>query len=304
MKLILDNLIENFIKDLDSKNIPKEIDIVLEGGTFNGTYELGIMMYIKKLEQMKKIKVRRISGTSVGTILGLAYILDEFHLFNDISNKLLEFFKENYNFFKLRGLLFDVCNNHMKPDDYKLFQNKFYLTYFDANKKKQILKKKYKNNQDLIRQVLKSTYIPFLMDGNVSYKGSIDGCYPYIFKKRENRKILYVTLTSLKYIKEMISVKNEQNGHMRIFDGILDINKFLNTNRSTDLCSYVNDWSINDFIIVRGKEFGFVLMLSILDIILRIINIIPNQLKEHKYSIWLKQIIFNLFYDILSRIIN
>jgi hypothetical protein len=304
MKLILDNLIENFIKDLDSKNIPNEIDIVLEGGAFNGTYELGIMMYIKKLEQMKKIKVRRISGTSVGAILGLAYILDELHLFNDISNKMLQFFKETYNFFKFRELLFDVCNNHMKPYDYKLFQNKFYLTYFDSNKKKQIIKKKYKNNEDLIRQVLKSTYIPFLMDGNLSYKGSIDGCYPYIFKKRENRKILYVTLTSLKYIKGIISVKNEQNGHMRVFDGILDINKFLNSNRSTDLCSYVDDWSLSDFIIVRSKELGLVLMLTILDVIIKIIKLIPNDIKDHKYSIWLKQIISTLFYDILSRIIN
>lgn len=303
MNIVLDNLIENYIKGSDYKNIPKKIDVVIEGGLFNGGYGLGVMLYIKKLEKMKKLKVRRISGTSVGALIGVAYFLDKFHLFNDVANKLIYNFKKKNNFFKLREMLFDVCNNRMKPDDYKLLQNKFYLTYFDSNKKKQIIKNKYKSNEDLIRQILKSTYIPFLMDENLSYKGSIDGCFPYIFKKRENIKILYVTLTSFKYIKGIISIKNEQNDYTRVVYGILDIHNFLNnnSNKASDFCSYVNYWSIIDYIVVRFKESGIVLVLTILDVI---INTIPNDIKYHKYYIWLKHIIFNLFYDIFIRIIN
>lgn len=307
MKLVLDNVIENFINDLDCNKLPKELDIILEGGALNGSYELGIMMYIKKLEKMKKIKVRRISGASVGTILGLAYILDELDLFNELSNKLLQFFKTNYNLFKMRELLYDIVYKKMNKDDYKLFQNKFYLTYFDSNKKKQIVKKTYKSNKDLLNQIIKSTYIPFLMDGNVSYKGNVDGGYPYIFKKRENkrkRKMLYVTITSFKHFKSMFSIKNEKNGHIRLFDGIVDINRFLTTNKPTEFCSYVDDWKTSDFVAIRFKEILFVLILAIISLITKLIELTPDYIKEHKYYTWIKKIISSLAHDILSRVIN
>lgn len=306
MKIILDKLIENFIKDLDCNNLPKEIDIVLEGGAFNGIYELGIMMYIKKLEKLNKIKVRRISGTSVGAMLGLTYILDNLDLFKNNSDNLLQFFKKKYNLFKMRDMLHEFVKT-MKEDDYKLFENKYYLTYFDSKKKKQIVKKKYKSNKDLINQIIKSSHVPFLMDGNVSYKGSIDGGYPYIFKKRENRKnrkILYITITSLKYINGMMSVKNEKNGHNRLFEGIIDANRFFSTNKRTDFCSYVDNWNVFDFISIRLKEIIIVLMLCLINFISMIIDMIPNEIKEHKYFIWSTKIITNLSYDIMSRVIN
>lgn len=306
MKIILDKLIESFIKDLDCNNLPKEIDIVLEGGAFNGIYELGIMMYIKKLEKLNKIKVRRISGTSVGAMLGLTYILDNLDLFKNNSDNLLQFFKKKYNLFKMRDMLHEFVKT-MKEDDYKLFENKYYLTYFDSKKKKQIVKKKYKSNKDLINQIIKSSHVPFLMDGNVSYKGSIDGGYPYIFKKRENRKnrkILYITITSLKYINGMMSVKNEKNGHNRLFEGIIDANRFFSTNKRTDFCSYVDNWNVFDFISIRLKEIIIVLMLCLINFISMIIDMIPNEIKEHKYFIWSTKIITNLSYDIMSRVIN
>jgi len=305
MKLVLDKLIGNYIKELDTNILPSEIDIVLEGGGLNGSYEFGIMMYIKKLEKLNKIKVNRISATSVGTLLGLFFILDKLDdVAIDISNKLIGSFKKNGNLYILKETMFDFCKTHMRENDYKLFENKFYLTYFDSKNKKQIIKKKYKSNRDLIKQIIKSTYLPFLMDGNIYYKGNIDGCYPYIFKKRENTKILYITLTSLKYIKGILSLKNEINGNIRLFEGIIDINRFFNTNKPSDLCSYVDDWCVLDFIIVRAKELNFILMLIILDIIVKLISFIPDNLKTNKYSERIKQIISKLIYDVFYRIIN
>lgn len=305
MKLVLDKLIGNFIKELDTTNLPREIDIVLEGGGLNGPYEFGIMMYIKNLEKLNKIKVNRISATSVGTLLGLFFILDKLdNVAINISNKLIGSFKKNGNLYTFKKTMIDFCKNHMRENDYKLFENKFYLTYFDTKKKKQIIKKKYKSNRDLINQIIKSTYLPFLMDGNVYYKGNVDGCYPYIFKKRENTKILYITLSSLKYIKGILSVKNEINGNIRIFEGILDINRFLNTNKPTDLCSYIDDWCALDFIHLRLKELFFVLLLIILNISVKIIEFIPDNLKTNKYSMRMKQIVYKLMHDIFYRIIN
>ena len=59
------------------------------------------------------------------------------------------------------------------------------MTYFDAFKGKQILKKNYKNNDDIINCILKTVHIPYLSNGSMTYKdGCIDGAFPYMFKKR------------------------------------------------------------------------------------------------------------------------
>lgn len=138
----------------------------------------------------------------------------------------------------------------------------------------------------------------------LSYKGNIDGCYPYIFKKRENRKILYIKIISLKYLKEILSIKNENNGNIRVFNGILDVNRFLTTNKQSNFCSYVDDWKLVDFVIFRSKEVLFVFILLIINIILFVIEKIPMLIKDNKYYIWVNQITASLFHDILSRIIN
>lgn len=304
MKLVLDDLIGNFINDLDTNNLPGEIDIVLEGGALNGSYELGIMMYIKKLEKLNKIKVNKISATSVGTLIGMAYILDKLDEFKDMSNELIKFFKINGNFYIFKELIYDFFKNNMDKNDYKLFDNKFYLTYFNLKKKKQIIKKKYKNNKDLINQIIKSAYVPFLMDGNIHYKWNVDGCYPYIFLKRENTKILYISITSFKYIKGVISIKNEINGNNRVFEGILDVNRFFNTNKPSDLCSYIDDWGIKDFLIIRIKELILVLIIIIFDISINVVEFIPDYLKTNNYIIHIKQVICKLTNDIFYRIIN
>ena len=73
LKVFINSLIEN----IPEKNLPEELDLVLDGGAFNGMYMLGGLFYIKELEQREKIKVKRISGCSIGAMLGLLFILDK-----------------------------------------------------------------------------------------------------------------------------------------------------------------------------------------------------------------------------------
>ena len=44
------------------KKKPIVVDLIFEGGLFNGSYQLGFLSYIKKLEEKNIIKVKRISG--------------------------------------------------------------------------------------------------------------------------------------------------------------------------------------------------------------------------------------------------
>ena len=69
----------NLIKNIHKKENPISMDLVLEGGTNNGYYEVGVLMFLKELENQGFIKVNRISGASVGSYMG-------FHYFNDSLN--------------------------------------------------------------------------------------------------------------------------------------------------------------------------------------------------------------------------
>ena len=70
------NIFNCIIDDYDLPGNKVDIDIVIEGGCFNGLYSLGALLLIKELEKRKYFKVHRISGASIGTIMGFAYISD------------------------------------------------------------------------------------------------------------------------------------------------------------------------------------------------------------------------------------
>ena len=70
----LKKYIDTLVTLLDKKNIPTEIDLVIDGGGFNGSFGIGILLYLKAMEEANILKVTRISGCSIGSILGLMYI--------------------------------------------------------------------------------------------------------------------------------------------------------------------------------------------------------------------------------------
>ena len=48
---------------------------------------------------------------------------------------------------------------------------------------------KQKITHDIINTIIKSSYIPYLIDGNILYENkSIDGVTPFIFKEREKQQ--------------------------------------------------------------------------------------------------------------------
>ena len=70
--------IENLINKwkLEQVVLPIQYDLILDGGAFNGSYTLGVLMYFKELTKKNYISIQRISGTSIGSIMGMLYIAD------------------------------------------------------------------------------------------------------------------------------------------------------------------------------------------------------------------------------------
>ena len=80
MQTYITSLIENIPVEQFPNGKITEIDLVLDGGAFNGIYMLGALFYIKELETQNKIKITRISGCSIGAVMGLMYLLNRLDL--------------------------------------------------------------------------------------------------------------------------------------------------------------------------------------------------------------------------------
>ena len=108
------------------------------------------------------------------------------------------------------------------------------------------MKKKYKNKNNLINSLIKSSYIPFLVNKKIYYKKnkSIDGIYAYIFKNLKRKTLIFDN----KKVITMFKLKNEINPCERILDGILKTHKLILKNESSKLCNYINEWNYLDFI--------------------------------------------------------
>ena len=77
---MLQKYINNLV-DLVPKYCPKycpkvKVDIIFEGGLFNGSYQLGFLNYVKQMEQKQMITVKRLSGCSIGSFMAFLYFTD------------------------------------------------------------------------------------------------------------------------------------------------------------------------------------------------------------------------------------
>ena len=265
--------IDNLVLNLDKKLEPQQIDIVLEGGINNGYYELGILLFLKEMEKRGFITVNRISGVSIGSLMGLHYLNNSLEQAIDMYSSFKKYFKEHLNLYVYKEELEKIKKIISDETFEKIKNDRFFVTTIDYVNKNQILYKNYKNKDDLIDCIYKSCYIPTIIGEDTLYKGKyIDGIFPHIFKNREKtskQKILYIHINQLNRFQSMFSIK-EKTMNGRILEGILDCYNFFLYKKPSYYCNYVNNWSLLDFFKLRMKE---LLIIILVYSILLIINI-------------------------------
>ena len=151
--------IKNLSNNYPELNKPIELDIIIEGGLFNGMYSCGALLLIKELERKKYFKVNRISGASVGSIMGYYYFTDTIHELIDDFIKLRNSFQKNVNF----HIIEEIATNHINElDKSKLneINNKLFITYVKNGD--ETTQQYFESCDDLKRAILKSIQIPYL----------------------------------------------------------------------------------------------------------------------------------------------
>ena len=229
-----------------NKKVVEKVDIILEGGLFNGSYQLGFLNYIKQMEKNKLIKIKRLSGCSIGSFMAFIYFtdvsLDENIDF--ISNVIYKHIKK-YNNINIFNKFCKFYIKRLPPNFLDLVNGRLFITYNDISKNKQIVKSTYTSVKELFEIIRRSCSLPYIVDKTLFYNEKyFDGLYPFIFKPKKDRKIINLNIINIDNINYFLSIKNENNNIYRVIDGIIDTHVFFSSNFNSNMCSYIGDWSL------------------------------------------------------------
>ena len=244
-KVLLTNIMEHYIHKL-LQNLQNNqygtVNLVLDGGAFSGSYILGSLYYIRELEKKNRIKINQLSGCSIGSILCVLYVLDDLDYITEMYGTVRDAFKQYGNLFIIQSCI-DNLKSRLPENFYKKCNEKIYLSYYDIDEYKHVVKSNYDSNDDLLETLLKSSYIPYVCGETKLYKNRfLDGLKPHIFN---TGKTLFVNLCmDYKCISGMLHVKNEVNNMERILNGILDVHSFFLQQTPTTMCYYIDEMNM------------------------------------------------------------
>ena len=236
-------LIENLPDDLKNSKTPLRIDLVLDGGIFNGSYLVGALCFLKEMEKRNYIIIERISGCSIGSVVAFLYFIDALDEMPKLYDIVKNEFKEKYRLPTIKEIKKHL-QNKIPENICEKINGRLYICYNNIKKGSKTIKSQYKNVDEIMNTIIKSCFIPYLIDSEILYEGKyIDGINPYIFSQEPNKKILFLDLFGYDKIGNLLNVKNEKTNYHRILSGLLDIHNFYIKQSNTQMCSYVNDWS-------------------------------------------------------------
>jgi len=236
----VNKLIENLPEN--SKRLGK-IDIVLDGGIFNGSYLVGALYFLKEMEKRNYVEIERISGCSIGSLIGFLYYIDALDLMSLFYEEVNKDFKKNFSLSIIKNLN-KYLENRIPTDICDKINGKLFICYNDIKKREKIIKHNYENINDIIDTIIKSCFVPFIIDNNMLYKNKyIDGINAYVFDKEPCKKILYMDLLGYDKFIYTLNIKNEKTNFHRILSGLLDIHCFFIKGTTTSMCSFVDEWN-------------------------------------------------------------
>ena len=305
MNNTFNEIIENIAQNVSLSN-NKNIKIVCDSGGFNGGYMLGCLLYLKNLENKQIIIVDKISGSSIGSLMALAYALDKLESIYPYIIKMTQSYKKNKNLYDWSKILQEYIDNNVQHSDLINLTEKLYINYYSFTSNSEIVINEYKTLHDLYLTIMYSTHLPFIIDGHIAHDNNIDNMSPFVFEERtlDDPKIIFIKLTTYSRLKKIFHIKGEINFNERITEGILDIHKFFKYKQNTSLCSCVNNWGLYDYVEFRTRNILIYCLFLILFILKKSSDLIPNILINSKiYSIfsnYSKKIygdLFTLFYN-------
>lgn len=273
---MLSTHINKLIDELPASSKTQRLDLIFEGGLFNGSYLIGALYYLRELESRKRIQIERISGCSVGSLTALVYFSNTYDLLEPIYKLTYLHFKKTNNV-DIFSSIFSQLRPHLTPSIVASLNGRLFITYYNIKKNEQIICYQYKSVDHLFDVVRKSCYCPYVIDHSFLYKKKyVDGFYPYIFPSVSGKQIMHFNIHRLDKLFHGISIKNEKTNYRRITTGILDAHTFFAYGYATSICSFIGDWTVIDYM----EHYFYLAVLKIVVLLLHKIYKLTNVLDK------------------------
>ena len=301
---IYTNLVDQLIPNLSiHKGPPLELDLILDNGAFNGIYLFGVLIYLKSLENIGRIHINRISGSSIGAAFGVLFLNDMLDKTSPLFSKMRTCWKANCDLSVWKSIITETCNLVDFDKCKHKINGKMYINYFDTSTSKEHIISEFNTKEELIETLFKSSYIPILVDGNVTYQNCVDGFNPTLFNERteEDRKGLFIHLLSYEKMFTAFNVRNDKNTTFRAIEGINEIHKFF-LGQYTPLCSYVNEWSYRELLTYRVRQIIYYMVIYIIRLLVISKALIPDEFYETPIWNLVSQMGSKIYKDIFFQI--
>jgi hypothetical protein len=243
----MDQYAAKLIENLPPLPQKLKLDLVLDGGTFNGSYLVGGLYFLREMEKRNMIYVDKISGCSIGAFVAFAYFTNRLDIVDEFVCCALNDFRTSFHFKKVIAKLRELT---LEPNEYQALNKRLFITFYNIRNQKKVVRSKYKSNEDVIECIIKSSFLPYVMTGSLAYdKRFIDGFSPYFFRETKEKQVLFMNLLSFHKLVNVFVIKNENNSYARMLTGLLDVQNFFISQSATPMCSFVSQWSLVD----KGK---------------------------------------------------
>lgn len=278
------NILKQYIRALTvnvkPELLPEKLNLIFDSGAVNGLLGIGAALYLLHLEELNYIKVNKISGCSVGSLIAVWYICGcPDSMYSEIE-ALFAHYKTDKNFFIYEQIVSKVVQELFPQEaDIERLNGFLYINYYDTKQQEQCVISNFKNRQHLITCILRSSHVPFITNACHKLEDCyVDGIAPYIFSEDKQKKCknLFIKLIEFTSPLKTMNIKGDKNIYSRLIRGMVDTNEFF-INGSSPICSYVN-WKTKINLYVRKKIVYWILLL--IDIIILLRNKIPISLKE------------------------
>ena len=297
---LLNQYINALLVNVNSEKIPKNVNLIFDSGAVNGLLGVGAALYINHVQKKEYLKVNKVSGCSIGSIIAVWYLCGCPDLIYDYLDDLFNYYKINKNFFIYEKIITESIYKLFHNDDLSILNNVLYINYHDTKKHKQCIVSNFSSRNHLIETILKSSHIPYIT--NNIYKLDdcyIDGISPYIFKTGNSEcKNMFIKLIDLYNPLQSVNIKNEHNIYTRLLKGVSETNDFF-INNNTTLCMYTTCF-IETQLCIRKLFVLFIIL--IIDYIIIINNNLPDYVKKsmlYNKSISMGKDVWNYIIDTL-----
>jgi len=245
MQPMTDKYVKKLIDNLPTARSPQRLDLVLNGGAFNGSYLAGTLSFLKEMERRDMVRIERISGCSVGAIAALFYCMDSLDFVPKLYDTMKNHLRSHCSLEVLKTLQSQLEEENRIPSDLcDRVNGKLFVCYHDLKRNKKVVKSTFKDLNDVMESIIRSCYIPFFIDHHMVYKKRyMDGVHAHVFPREKGKRVLYIELLSYDKIVQSVSIKNEKTNFHRVLEGLLDIHSFYMKQSNTSMCSFVDTWT-------------------------------------------------------------